>query len=288
MADEANPLHPGLPPDPEDQPQDNPAASEVPAEQPAPAKTSPSEEYIRKLTGGRYKTAVALAKAKDETDKAYHELRGRLGALEERLDRQPAQPDNLVEEQRAAQISQKLEEQGIDSSVVGVFRDLITDEIRNTLEPIARSQQERARVLGDNPTYAEHEQEMFGYLTKYPEEQEVFNQLHAGNPAAAYKYGMRGLAEYKALTATADVAGDAEELSEELDHARTHGQVITQKHRGKVVNTDVAGEKKAENEKAAWEEGMKGRNLEHYMNERLDFLEEEHPGLKKIKEDYGL
>jgi hypothetical protein len=279
MADEANPLHPNLPPEQADDAPANPEQSEAQPDQPA-AEGKPTEAYIKKLTGGRYKSVAALAKAKQETDRAYHEEVGRRKALEEMASHREPVADNQPSYDEV--VAHRLEEQGIDASVVGVFQDMITQTVRETLEPIARSQQERARALGDNPQWASDEAEMFNFLAQFPEEQDAFNQLHATNPQAAYRYGMRGLTEYRAGVESDAVEQEAVELEGEMNAARTHGQVIPQRSRGTVpvkTNTDVRDGR----EEQLWQQGLADRSTDEYMNERLkDGVL--HPKLKEIED----
>lgn len=277
----ANPLHPGLPPDQGKEAQaDNPPADPKSGGE---GGEEFSENYLRNLTGGRYKTAKAVWDAKQETDRKYHELAGELRAVKEQVQGMQYQSANPAVKPEEA-LRERLEEAGISPDVVGVFREIAQDVVVQTLTPLAQSQKERARVLGSNPNWAAAESEMFQFLAQHPDEDRIFQQIHATSPEAAYKYGMRGLAENKADQAFNEPGeGAPSERSREL----THGQVIGQKHRASeaTIRGDMTIDKTKREADLLKAESIPGSRYDEYSRSRLDFIENQHPDLKALLEE---
>jgi hypothetical protein len=272
-----NPLHPEIPPEQAEGPE--PAN---PAEEPAPASAprEPSEDYIRKLTGGKYRSAAAVWKAKQETDAAYYEQRGQLKAMKEMQRHEAANPPAVDVET----LNARLENAGISPEVVGVFQEIAQATLADALAPIAEQQERRAAALTSNSGWAAKEAKMFEYLGSDPGEKEIFEDLHARDPEKAYRFGMRALDMHEAAQRVADSSPEAEEAAALRERELTHGQVVSQKFRASDESLNRARGDKIEEEEAAWARGAAiGGDWTEYEGKRLDFVDD-HPGIRQAKE----
>ena len=281
-----NPLHPGLPPDP---PAEEAKENPTPEAKAGGESEGNSEGYLRNLTGGRYKSTAAVWKAKQETDNAYHQLSGEVKVLKEQL--LTVQQNQQVANPPDNRLRERLEESGISPDVADVFRDLAQSVVADTLAPIAQSQENRARALAANPEWATNEAEMFQFLAQNPGEQQAFQTIYAADQEAAYKYGMRGLAEARATVDFEQATNEAiPAATEEKERALAHGQVISQKHRASegTIMRQPGAQDRDEAEADAWERGAAVGDFAEYANQRLDFVVETHPQLKALVEEAKL